>query len=129
MPTGTNTIFFIPHTKVQCDRKVSYVKPVASIRPNKTEIYQVQLTAVGDRLDYPGFTSTQTDSLTTTTILANSVISTPGAKFMTMDIKEFYYGTPLDCYEYVHIALENIPGEIVAKYKLQNLVHDGWIYI
>ena len=79
MPTGTNTIFFIPESKVPANRKVSYVNPVASIRPNKAEIYRVRLTAGGDRLDYPGITATETVSLVTTKVHLNSAISTPNA--------------------------------------------------
>lgn len=94
MPTGTNAIFFIPHAKVTNDRKVSDIKPVASTSPNQTETHWVKLTTGGDRLDYLGITSMQTVSLITTNILANSVISTTGVKFMTSDVKDFYYGTP-----------------------------------
>ena len=42
-------------------------------------------------------------------LLLNSVISTPNAKFMTMDIKNFYLNTPLKWYEYLLLKLDNIP--------------------
>jgi hypothetical protein len=129
MPTGTNTIFFIPKDKVPRDRKISYVNPVASIRPHKEEMYRVRLTAGGDRLEYPGVTSTETVSLITTKIHLNSVISTPGAKYLTADIKDYYYGTPLSRYEYLRIALKDIPDEIVHQYELQKIAHDGYVYI
>ena len=47
----------------------------------------------GDRLDFPGATTTHCAILTTTKCLLNSTISTPGAQFMTLDIKDFYYVT------------------------------------
>ena len=41
MPNGTNTIFFIPVDKVTTGQKVSYIKPVAAICPNKAEVNRV----------------------------------------------------------------------------------------
>ena len=51
--------------------------------------------------------------MTTTNILLNSVVSTPSTKFMTLDIKDFYYDTKLDRYEYMCMALADIPSEII----------------
>ena len=48
---------------------------------------------------------------------------------MTLDIKNFYLGTPMDKYEYMRIKIENIPQEIIKKYNLKKLVHNGYIYI
>ena len=45
MPQGANTIFFIPRHQVPKGRNVSYVKPVATIQPNKAEVNCVRLTA------------------------------------------------------------------------------------
>ena len=39
---------------------------------------------------------TPTASMLTIKLLLNSIISTPGAKFMAIDIKDFYLNTPLD---------------------------------
>ena len=62
-------------------------------------------------------------------LLFNSVISTHGARFMTMDIAKFYLMTPLKV-EYVKIKLRDIPEEIIIKYKLRDLVTpDGNVYI
>ena len=129
MPTGTNTIFFIPASKVPHDRKVSYINPVASIRPKKVEKHRVRLTAGGDRLDYPGITATDTVSLSTTEIHLNSVLSTPKAKYLTTDIKDFYYGTPLLTYEYLKTSIKSIPEEIVIQYDLKKLEKNGYVYM
>jgi hypothetical protein len=128
-PTGTNTIFFIPKTKVPCGRQVTYGRIVASIRPHKQERNRVRLTVGGDRLDYPGITSTQTASLTTSKCLFNSTVSTPGAKFLCLDIKNFYYNTPMARYEYMRIPLQIIPAEIIDQYALRALAEDGWVYV
>ena len=89
MPTGTNTVFFIAKTAIPHGRKVTYARMVASIRPNKSEVNRVRVTVGGNRLDFPGATTTHCAGLTTTKFLLNSTISTPGARFMTLDIKYF----------------------------------------
>ena len=68
---------------------------VASIRPTKAEVNRVCVNVGGDCLDFPGATTTHCASLTTTKCLLNSTIYTPGAHFMTLDIKDFYYGTAM----------------------------------
>ncbi len=56
---------------------------------------------------YKGSTSTRTADLTTSKLLWNSVLSTEGAKYMCLDIKNFYLTAALDYYEY-----ENPTGAI-----------------
>jgi hypothetical protein len=86
--------------------------------------------AGGDRLDFPGPTSTQTTSLTTIKILLNSTISTVGARFSAFDIKNFYYGTPMSRYEYMKIHISKIPDEIVDEYSLRSITTtDGWVFM
>jgi hypothetical protein len=51
------------------------------------------LVAGGDRVHYPGDANTPTTDLLTVKILINSIISTAGTKFMTIDIKDFYLNT------------------------------------
>ena len=65
----------------------------------------------GDRLDFPGATTTHCASLKTTNFLLNSTISTPGAQIITLDIKNFYYGTAMARYEYMKLALTRIPDK------------------
>ena len=36
----------------------------------------------------------------------NSTLSTQNAKYATLDIKYYYYGTPLDLFEYAKISLD-----------------------
>ena len=47
-------------------------------------------------MHYPGDCGTPTADLLTIKILLNSVISTPTAKFMTIDIKRYEYHIPED---------------------------------
>ena len=127
---GTNTIFFIQQSDVPHGRQVTYCKQEATIRPTKTETHRVRNVAGGDRLDFPGPTATQTASLTTIKVLLNSTISTPGARFSAFDLKNFYYGTPMDRYEYMKLHISKIPDEILDEYSLRPLAtSDGWIYM
>jgi hypothetical protein len=67
--------------------------------------------------------------LTTAKILINSVISTLGAKFLVIDINNFYLNTPLGRFKYMVINLSLLPQETIDKYDLIELAHDGKVYI
>ena len=95
MPTGTNTVFFVAKSSIPHDQKVTYSRMVPTIRPTKAKVNRVRVIVGGDLLDSPGATTIHCISLTTTKCLLNSTISTPGAQFMTLDIKDFYYGTAM----------------------------------
>jgi hypothetical protein len=99
------------------------------VRPNKEEIHRVRLTVGGNLNRYDRDVSTRSADLTTSKCLWNSVISTPGANSMCMDVKNFYLGTPMDQYEYLRIPIKLIPLEIITQYALLPLVSDGHIYI
>ena len=109
MPHGTDTIRFIHPDQMPKDRTAAYIRTVCSDRPEKTNPKRVRITIGGDRIDYPGNTSTKTADMTTVKTVINSTISTPKARFMTGDLKDFYLGTPLDRYEYIRIPLKFIP--------------------
>ena len=94
MPCGTKTFFYMPNSSVPVNRKVTYARMVSTIRPHKTEVNRVRVTAGDYIINYYGATTTNCASLTTTKCLLNTTISTPDARFMTLDIKKFYYGTP-----------------------------------
>jgi hypothetical protein len=78
---GTNTIRFIRKDKISFDRRkdVTYGSFSCDIKPNKTETHWTRLTAGGDRINYPEDVGTPTADMTLFKILANSIISTPGA--------------------------------------------------
>jgi hypothetical protein len=63
-------------------------------------------------------------------MLFNSVISTKGAQFMTMDISNFYLMTPLHCAKFIQIMLSDIPDEVINEYKLrEKATKNSSIYI
>jgi hypothetical protein len=52
-----------------------------------------------------------------------------GAKFLVIDIKNFFLNTPLGRFEYMVINLSSIPQETIDKYDLIELAQDGNVYI
>ena len=84
----------------------------------------------GDRINYPGEVATPTAEMLVAKILFNSVISTKGARFMTMDISNFYLMTPLARPEYIRVKFSDLPDEIIDEYKLKSkATKDGSVYI
>lgn len=75
------------------------------VRPEKAEPNRTRFTAGGDKINYPFEVVTPTAEMLVAKILFNSIISTPGARFMTMDISNFYLMTPLLRPEYLRIRL------------------------
>jgi hypothetical protein len=125
----TNTIRFIRRSNIPKGRKLTYGSFVVDIKDHKEEKERTRLTVGGDQIEYPGDKSTCTASLTTAKNLINSVISTLGAKFLVIEIKNFYLNTPLGRFEYIVINLSSLPQETIDKYDLIELAHDGKVYI
>jgi len=130
--TGTNIIVFIKKDQVPRARAkdVTYGLITTLILPEKIEEpNRTRLVAGGDKVHYPGDAGTPTADLLTIKILLNSTISTPNAKFMTMDIKDFYLNTPMARYEYMRRRLLDVPEDVIAHYKLnKNAAPEGYIY-
>ena len=129
---ATDTIKFIQKRDVPADRlrDVTYGQFVCTIRPEKKEKNRSRLVVGGDRINYNGAVATPTAEMLVAKILFNSTISTPGAKFMTMDISNFYLNTPLTRPEYIRMKLSDIPDEIIRAYNLRaKATPDGSVYI
>ncbi len=75
--------------------------------------------AGGDRVHSPEDAGTPTADLLTVKLLLNSIISTPNAKFTTMDIKDFYLNTPMARYEYMRLQLADMPEDVIAHCRLK----------
>ena len=86
---------------------------------------------VGDnRINYPCKVVTPTAEMLVAKLLFNSVISTKGAWFMTMDISNFYLMTPLAQPEYIRAKLSDITSKIIKEYDLKAKARkDGSVYI
>ena len=126
---GTNTMHFIHAHKKPRGRKTTYLKIVANVLPQKEDPYCIRFTVSGDRLDYPGPTSTETSEIQTANMLFNSKISTKGGRFMCIDLKDFYLGTPINRYEYMWIKMADIPQDIIDQYGLTAKAVNGKVLL
>jgi hypothetical protein len=88
--------------------------------------FRVRGTAGGN---LPYDVSARTASLDTVKLLIHSVISGTYS-WMTIDIADFYLGTPLPAsrYEYLRIHIDKIPTEIMDKYNLTPLLYNRHVY-
>jgi hypothetical protein len=83
----------------------------------------------GNLVNYPNDCSTPTVDLLTVKLMLNSIVSTPNAKFMTTDSKDFYLLTPIGQYEYFIMKLELFSQDVINEYGLKNKVDaDGNIF-
>ena len=129
---GTNTIKFLTLDEIKTtpkDRTVTYARICVNYRPQKEDPNQVRITVGGNLINYSGELTTRTADLTTTKIMLNSVLSTPNAKYVTADVKNFYLKTPLDRHEYMHMPIKLIPEEIIQQYKLREKCVNGMVYM
>jgi len=129
---GTDSIFVLTYDQIQqipCDRTITYTWIVVDYRLQKTDPNRVRLTAGGNLLEYPGELTTRTADLTTTKMLWNSVISTKDARYLCLDIKNIYLGTPMDRFEYMKMPLDIFPPTTVEQYNLMEHTHNGFVYL
>ena len=75
-------------------------------------------------ISYAEDINTQTADISTSKIISNSTISTPGERYMCCDINNFYLGTPLSRYKYIEIPIDIQPEDIILEYNLMNLSHN-----
>ena len=97
---------------------MTYGQFICTVQPKKSEKNCTRFTIGGNRINYPGKVATPMANLLVVKILFNRKISMPRAKFMTMDISNFYLNSPLPCSEYIRIKISDIPEEIIKEYHL-----------
>ena len=123
---------FLHKHDVPADRfkDVTYGKFECSVRSQKVdEPYRTRL-VLGKHKIYCDFdVGTPTANMFLVKILLNSVISTLGAKFMTIDISDFCLNTPLTCLEYMKLNLGSIPDEIISEHNLKQKEVNGFGYV
>ena len=93
---GANTMFFITKDDVPQNRfrDVTYRQIIHDYWEGKMEPNRTRLTIGGNKINCPRDCGMPTADLLTIKLLLNSIMSVPKAKFMTMDIKFFYYNAP-----------------------------------
>jgi hypothetical protein len=126
---GTDALHFIDYNEIPRDRRkdVTYARICADYRPEKSDPNRIRITVGGNLVNYPGDVGIKTADLLTVKLMLNSVISTPGAKFISMDISNFYLMAPMDRPEYVRMNLSDFPDEIIEEYNLREKAKDGCV--
>ena len=130
--TGTNTLSFLHKNEIPKERwkDITNGRIVCSERPQKVEVNRTRLTVVGTRIKIDIDCGTPTASLLTVKLLLNSIISTPGAKFLGLDIKDFYLNTPMARPEYMRLRLAYFPEDVIEHYNLKDKVDSkGFVYV
>ena len=76
----------------------------------------------GDQLQYPDNTASPAATLLETKLLLNSTIfqSANGARFVTLDVKDFFLQTLMKRPEYMKINSKYFLEDIRNKYKIDN---------
>ncbi len=123
-------MFFHPQVTRSSSQMPTYGRICCNYQPQKEEKHHVRLTIGSNWINYPGNKSTPTANLTTAKLLIDSTISSPGAKFLGIDLAIFYLNTPMPNLEYMCLHLDIILNKIIIHYNLCNIVTpEGWVYI
>ena len=126
-PTQSNS--YEKKTFPKITRKTSRMDYSCSACHQKRRKRTTRFTVGCNCIVYPGAVATPTADMLVTKLLFNSVISTKGARFMTIDISDFYHMTPLKQPKFICISINDIPEEIVIKYKLREIADSkGMVY-
>jgi hypothetical protein len=101
-------------------KDITYGRIICVYRLKKKDRYHRCITMGGNLVNYPDNCGTPTADLLTVKLMFNSIISTPNAKFMTINIKDFYLMTSMERYEYFRMKLELFPQDIINEYGLSD---------
>ena len=128
---STDTIEFILRSDIPPGQDITYATFVCDHRPLKDEKWRVRCVVGGDKLTYPGDPASPAASLLDTKLILNSTISDAhrGAKFLSADLKDHFLASPMDRPEYMRIPLDIFPPDIISKYNLDRIAHNGYVYI
>ena len=116
-------------SQIPRDRTVTYARIVVDYREQKADPNRVRITAGGNLIEYPYQLTTRTADVTTSKVMWNSVISTPNARYMCVDVKNFYLNTTLDRYEYMRMLIKLFSQELIDMYNLTAKIKNGYVYI
>ena len=118
---GTNSMRFIPLSHLPPNKVPTYLRICANYRPQKEDPYRLRYTVGGNLIHYNGETYTPNADLTTAKTTFNSVVSTPDARFMVIDISNFYLNTELPPAEreYMWVEAWMIPDDIMEEYDIE----------
>jgi hypothetical protein len=104
---GTNIFFLINNHDIPCHKgkEICHTIVVCELRLEKDDPDHTRITISGNCICFPGDLGTNTASLKLVKLLLNSVLSCPGARFSSINLKNFYLDTPMPDPKYIRIKL------------------------
>jgi hypothetical protein len=130
---GTNAMFVMTHDEIahalRAKRLFTYGNPVIDHRPQKEDPNRIRITAGGNLIKCDEEISVRTADINTAKLHWNSVISTIGARYMCLDIGNFYLTAALEYFEYMKMPLALFPAWIVEQYNLKELALNGYVHL
>jgi hypothetical protein len=130
---GTNSVFVMTHKEIDVAMKMghkwTYARIVVDYRPQKANPNRIRIVVGGNLITYKGNTHMHTADLTTSKLLWNSVLSTDGAQYMCINIKNFYLMAALDYYKCMKIPVALFPEWIKKQYNADTHARDGFVFL
>ena len=130
---GTDAMFVMTHDDIKhalkAGKKFTYCNPVVDHRPQKEDPNRIRLTAGGNLIHCEEELSVPTAGLETAKLHWNSAVSTAMARYMCIDLKNFYLTARLEYYEYMTIPLAYFPPWIVDQYDLNCHALNGKVHL
>lgn len=109
-------------------QKTSVCKNQLSLSTTKRRPYRVRITVGGNLVKYDGDRSAPCSDVTTIKTHWNSTISTKQARYLILDITNFYLQQDLDEFVYIFIEAHLLPEYFIKQYNLQDKIYDGKLY-
>ena len=128
---GNEALEFIPKSEVPQHEKVTYANMVCDLREHKQDKFRVRLTVGGDKLEYFFETAAPAASLLEAKLIINSTISqsSKNARFMTLDIKDFFLQSTMKHPQYMKIHAKYFSKEFRDMYDIEKIIaNDGYVY-
>jgi hypothetical protein len=107
----------------------TFANPVVDYHPQKDDPNWTQITAMGNLITYDDELSVRTTDINMAKLHLNSVVSMPNAKYMCLDIKNFYLTAALEYFEYIKMPLSLFPSWIVKQNNLKTHAKDSWVHL
>ena len=121
---GTDALFFIDKSSGPDNiwRDITYGRVVMNYRPEKYDPYRVRICVGVNRIHCPWDCVTPTVDMITVKLLLNSIVWKPNAKFMSIEIKDFYLNMSIPRYEYMRLKLSDLPNNVICQYNMRGKV-------
>ena len=124
--TTTDVMKPIPADGLPAGECTTYTSPQLTIDDNKNP-KRVRLVVGGNNLEFGGDVSAKVASMEAKKTLLQFTVTEPGARFASMDIKDFYITKMhrLEKSVYIKTPIKDIPKETIAEYDLKKFERDG----